>query len=419
VVVVRLLLIHKIDNKIEDLTNKGLYVKGVDPIGFVNNSIKASDNASPELEQLLSKSLRFDDKDQDLIHAIRDLSWEKVNWNKINKTIADNKDAVNKIEGIVLAKNHWLETPSIAPHLANVIELNRILLFNAVHEAKAGNLEKFNKHINCSYRTAMLASDSGFIISQMVAVAMITSCDYIVIRVMKENTGITLSKQNIELISMIRKKELAREAFLNTLHNDIWMYNYPDKVPSVDTYYKESRWDKIWNWFRTWDNEKYFCLLKLMEVNEFIIDYSHNHFHEKPFKRDFYIQAWEGTPVWPYYVAQRWGSVRFSGMFYKELKSDAFSQIVIVEDALIKYKHKKGSYPEKLSQLVPDFINADDLEDTFSGKELVYGKTEKGVIVYNIGDGGLYNDNDSQKGIIGGNNSMHLNYAMGVELRNN
>ena len=53
--------------------------------------------------------------------------------------------------------------------------------------------------------------------------------------------------------------------------------------------------------------------------------------------------------------------------------------------ALRLYRLKHGEYPERLSQLVPDFLDKLPV-DPFSGKDYVYRKDGKGFIVYSLGE---------------------------------
>lgn len=65
--------------------------------------------------------------------------------------------------------------------------------------------------------------------------------------------------------------------------------------------------------------------------------------------------------------------------------------------ALVLYKKTHGSYPDRLDNTVPHFIN-EIPADTFSGKPLVYKKSDNGFILYSLGpnmkddDGALLED---------------------------
>ena len=51
------------------------------------------------------------------------------------------------------------------------------------------------------------------------------------------------------------------------------------------------------------------------------------------------------------------------------------------------YKNRHGTFPEELSQLVPDILSEAPI-DPFSGKPLIYRRTPSGFIVYSVGSNG-------------------------------
>ncbi|MFO0935134.1 MAG: hypothetical protein U0798_01295 [Gemmataceae bacterium] len=55
--------------------------------------------------------------------------------------------------------------------------------------------------------------------------------------------------------------------------------------------------------------------------------------------------------------------------------------------ALAAYHEAKGAYPDKLDQLVPTYMKSMPV-DLYSGKVPIYRKTEKGYIVYSVGENG-------------------------------
>jgi hypothetical protein len=64
--------------------------------------------------------------------------------------------------------------------------------------------------------------------------------------------------------------------------------------------------------------------------------------------------------------------------------------------ALALYHREKGQYPEKLSELSPKYLPTIPL-DLFSGKDVIYSRTEKGYRLYSVGpngkdDGGMKDD---------------------------
>lgn len=69
--------------------------------------------------------------------------------------------------------------------------------------------------------------------------------------------------------------------------------------------------------------------------------------------------------------------------------------------ALALYHRETGKHPEKLSELTPKYLTSIPL-DLFSGKEIIYARTEKGYRLYSVGpngrdDGGIRDEEDRTK----------------------
>ena len=66
-----------------------------------------------------------------------------------------------------------------------------------------------------------------------------------------------------------------------------------------------------------------------------------------------------------------------------------------------RYQLKNSRFPEKLNDLVPDFLMIVPI-DPFDGKPMKYTRTDKGVVVYSIGpdmvDNGGKPMDDKRKG---------------------
>ena len=63
--------------------------------------------------------------------------------------------------------------------------------------------------------------------------------------------------------------------------------------------------------------------------------------------------------------------------------------------ALAKYRREKKSYPETLASLSPEYLAVLPL-DLFSGKPIIYRKTEKGYIFYSVGPNGMDDEGRSE-----------------------
>jgi hypothetical protein len=59
--------------------------------------------------------------------------------------------------------------------------------------------------------------------------------------------------------------------------------------------------------------------------------------------------------------------------------------------ALVASQRQLGTYPENLEILVPEFLNEVPI-DPWSGKPLLYRRTDEGCVVYSVGDN-LQDDN--------------------------
>jgi hypothetical protein len=85
-------------------------------------------------------------------------------------------------------------------------------------------------------------------------------------------------------------------------------------------------------------------------------------------------------------------------------RGDAQRRIVELALAMCRYRAKNGKYPEKLDELVPDFIAFVPL-DPFDGKPMRLKKTDGKIVIYSIGtdgidDGGTPFDPETRKGDI-------------------
>lgn len=70
--------------------------------------------------------------------------------------------------------------------------------------------------------------------------------------------------------------------------------------------------------------------------------------------------------------------------FLRAFRYSASLDVARTALALVLYQKTHGSYPDRLDNIAPDFINAIPV-DTFSGKSLVYKKSGKGFILYSLG----------------------------------
>ncbi len=85
-------------------------------------------------------------------------------------------------------------------------------------------------------------------------------------------------------------------------------------------------------------------------------------------------------------------------------RADAQSRLAEIALAMCRDRAKNGKYPEKLDNLVPDFIASVPL-DPFDGKPIRLKQTESELVIYSIGpdgidDGGKRIDPQTQKGDI-------------------
>lgn len=71
-------------------------------------------------------------------------------------------------------------------------------------------------------------------------------------------------------------------------------------------------------------------------------------------------------------------------VFFKETILESKIQIIRVGTACRLYQKKNGTYPDELDSLAPDFLSRVPL-DPFTGKPLIYKKTEEGILIYSLG----------------------------------
>ncbi len=67
-------------------------------------------------------------------------------------------------------------------------------------------------------------------------------------------------------------------------------------------------------------------------------------------------------------------------------RSGATRALTISALALHAYKLQHGDYPRQLADLMPEFVST--VEDSFSGKPLIYRRTDAGYLLYSVGGDG-------------------------------
>jgi len=115
------------------------------------------------------------------------------------------------------------------------------------------------------------------------------------------------------------------------------------------------------------------------------------------------IQSMEDTSIWFYEFYQRWANdIKNRGRSYipgkmmaqilgpalvRHLEATdgqhARAQQAILGITLRHYKNEHGGYPEKLAELVPDYLGA-PLNDPFSNTSYVYRKNGEGYVLYSL-----------------------------------
>ena len=76
-----------------------------------------------------------------------------------------------------------------------------------------------------------------------------------------------------------------------------------------------------------------------------------------------------------------------SGLILQETPAVAWLEVTKTALAVERYRLARGKLPEALGQLVPDYLPAVP-EDPFDGTPLRYRRTERGFVVYSVGEDG-------------------------------
>ncbi len=76
-----------------------------------------------------------------------------------------------------------------------------------------------------------------------------------------------------------------------------------------------------------------------------------------------------------------------SGQIRQETRAVAWLEVTATALAVERYRLARGKLPEALGQLVPDYLAAVP-EDPFDGTPLRYRRTERGFVVYSVGEDG-------------------------------
>lgn len=93
-----------------------------------------------------------------------------------------------------------------------------------------------------------------------------------------------------------------------------------------------------------------------------------------------------------------------SAMFQAEARTETNESLLVIGLALARYKAEQGEYPEKLEQLVPNFVKV-LAADAFAATPFVYTKRGDGYLLYSLGvnqqdEGGKSYDQDGDDQVI-------------------
>ncbi len=77
----------------------------------------------------------------------------------------------------------------------------------------------------------------------------------------------------------------------------------------------------------------------------------------------------------------------------------ACSEVTLVAMALAAYQAEKKVYPDKLSQLSPGYLKKVP-DDLFIDKPFFYKRTDKGYLLYSVGENMKYDSADKEDDIV-------------------
>lgn len=159
---------------------------------------------------------------------------------------------------------------------------------------------------------------------------------------------------------------------------------------------------KVWAWFRSWDDERW-----LIEAMQSMIDQANDRVVSARPPRDLPLRLPAGeTFVPPDAVPDRTslGGYRFTARFLppigsalaKGFHAQMLREMALAGVALERHRRQRGSLPEQLEELVPEFL-ADVPFDWLDGRALRYRRLEQHrFLLYSVGRNGVDNGGNPQ-----------------------
>lgn len=359
----------------------------------------------------------MDNRDMEEIQSLPSYSdvtkWSEEQKKEIPLLIERNKEIYKLLEkATALPKCRFALRYEDGPgvrmfHISKLRMCARLLAVKSILEAENGQIEKGLNSCITGMKLSQSLSNQPVLINQLVRMAM----NSLLLRSLEEilNKGDFDNRLYEELIKEMKRE---RESHLISFGlkgegvlGGLWIYNRIKKGPIKDTSEKDT-----FELFSIFGMDK---ITGLEEMNKLIKEYLP--FAEKDIV--FHLQtilkliSLTKEPYWQVkdelkeieksivtlpkenYLLSEMLLPALVPAYTKEARSDALLGAAEIGIANRIYRQKYGKFADSLTQLTPEILSTLPL-DPFNGKDYIYRKTEKGFIVYSVGedlkdDGGI------------------------------
>ncbi len=363
------LILREFEPACEDQDNAALIWKGVEAMLLTN----------PGERKVLSKAVEAVFYDRAMSEAMRD---------KINEILIRNqrtfpliKEAAQK--SCFKHNREWNKLPEMMemPNAIQLITALRLYGLDSVLKAENGMVEEAIEQCLSGIRLSRKFLDEPFLFSSLVSIALMRQQLVFLKKVItiKDMETDTLTKIMKELDvapwrdgfarSFAKERALSFDVGIRIIENsefsDYIDGNWIDRVeywilrPAIKT--------EIINQLHFWEK-----MVPAAQLPYYQTDEIRKEVEEKSRKLPWHAKLTRSLLP------------NLTTAMFKEANLEANLLAAQVGIACKVYKNERGNYPEKISDLVPDYLDKEPL-DPFNGKPFVYQREDSGFIVYSIG----------------------------------
>jgi len=377
-------------------------------------------NASPYLEKAYEEFSSFWKKkrklpewrDRQIREYLSSLKWIRKQEKDIDGLLKYAMPELRKIYDIVRRYDYWavndyknIEKNPLEykiPKLVNSPRISQLFCLNALKLTRQDQYTQAWNWLHAAVKISKFIAEHPWLISKMISIEQQRIVSQSILRIMSENPAVKIPEQLIDDLAELQKLKLVTGGMEYEIASQIDIYNWLRE--------NSDQRMSLFMWFRR-DNTFSYKLLDtvvrlpgLLELNTIEITNTWMKIIENgelglPYECK---QSLNNYPTWPFFLIKIVIPPRLGNLHKKEYEADTSAQIAILNNVLQKFNRTKGRYPNNLAELVPgSYVKAVDIEDKFSGQELIYKKDKEQLLLYSVGDnlkddGGDFSDADTK-----------------------